>query len=163
MPKTPAERARKYRARKKLLREQKSSVQTAVQRDRERRAQQKALRNAVTTIAETEMPSMNFSGSRGLPTVNPDNPQPTTSRDDGNILYNYLSQTSAQAGQAQVPVENAEDIIIVDADVHQANSSHCTVTPTSTTTTRTRKSDRQRSLEYRLRKKMMQNADAILV
>lgn len=50
----------------------------------------------------------NFSGSRELPTVNPDNPQPSTSRDDNNILYSYLSQTSGQSCKAQVPVENAQ-------------------------------------------------------
>lgn len=106
---------------------------------------------------------MNFSESRDLPTVNPDNPQPSTSRDDNNILYNYLSQTSGQSGQAQVPVENAQEIIVVQADVHQANLSQCAVNPTSITTTMTRKSYAQRSREYKQRMKTMAEANAIVI
>jgi len=48
-----------------------------------------------------------------------------------------------------VPVENAQERIVVQADVHQANSSQCSVNPTSTTTTRSRKSCTQRCREYR--------------
>lgn len=151
MPKTPAERAREYRARKKLSKQQKPPAQTAAQRKRKYMARQKALRNAVATIGKNETLT-NFSGSRELLTVNPDNSQPSTSL-NGNILYNYLSQTSGQAGQAQVPVENAQERIVIQTDVHQANSSQCAVNPTSTTTTRTRKSCAQRCREYRQRKK----------
>jgi len=84
MPKTPAKRAREYRARKKLLKQQKPLVQTVSQRKREYTARQKALRNAVTIIENNETLT-NFFGSHELPRVNPDNPKPSSSRDDGNI------------------------------------------------------------------------------
>lgn len=75
---------------------QKPPPQTRAQRNRKYTAHLKALRNVVATIGENEAMT-NFSGSRELSTVNPDNPQPSTSRDDNNILYNYLSQTSGQS------------------------------------------------------------------
>jgi len=159
MAKTPAERAREYRARKKLLTPQKPPPQTRAQHNQKYTARQKALKNAVA-IGENEAMT-DFSGSYELPTVNLDNPQSSTSRDDNNILYNYLSQTNVQPGQAQVPVENLQEIKVVQADVHQANLSQCAVNPlTSTTTKITRKSCAQR---YRQRLKRMAKANAIVV
>jgi len=70
--------------------------QTRAQRNRKYTARQKALRNAVATIGENEAMT-NFFGSRELLTVNPNNPQFSISRDDNNILYNYLSQTNGQS------------------------------------------------------------------
>lgn len=49
MSKTPAQRAREYRARKRLLKQKKPPAQTAAQRKREYTARQKAMRNVVTT------------------------------------------------------------------------------------------------------------------
>ncbi|VVC40632.1 Hypothetical protein CINCED_3A021579 [Cinara cedri] len=63
MLKTPVERSREYRARKKLLKKQKPPAQTASQRKGKYMARQKALRNAVTTIVENET-LMKFSRSR---------------------------------------------------------------------------------------------------
>ncbi|XP_054737889.1 uncharacterized protein LOC129244297 [Anastrepha obliqua] len=163
MPKTPAERAREYRARKKLSKQEKPQAQTAAQRNRKYRARQKALRNAVATIGNNSS-STNFFGPSKLPIANTDNPQPSTSGDDGNILHKYLSQTSGQAEQAQVPVENTEGrIIVIHADVHQANPSQSPMNPTSTTSTKTRKSVAQRCREYRQRKKMREDANTIVV
>lgn len=155
--KTPAERAREYRVRKKLLRPQKPPPQTRAQRNRKYMAQQKALRNDAPTIGENETMT-NFSGSLELPTVNPNNPQSSISRDDNNILYNYLSQTNGQSGQ--VPVENAQEIKVVQADMHQVNLFQCAVNPISTTTKMTRKSCTQRC-EYRQRLKMMAEANGM--
>ncbi|CAH1722398.1 unnamed protein product [Aphis gossypii] len=162
MAKTPAERAREYRARKKLLTPQKPPPQTRAQRNRKYTARQRALRNAVAIIGENEAMT-NFSGSRELLTVNPNNPQSSISRDDNNILYNYLSQTNGQSGKAQFPVENAQEIKVVQADMHLANLSQCAVNPISTTTKITKKSCAQRCREYRQRLKMMAEANAIVV
>ncbi|KAE9535990.1 hypothetical protein AGLY_007891 [Aphis glycines] len=162
MAKTPAERAREYRVRKKLLTPQKPPPQTRAQRNRKYTARQKTLRNTVATIGENEAMT-NFSGSRELLTVNPNNPQSSISRDDNNILYNYLSQTNDQSGKAQVPVENAQEIKAVQANMHLANLSQCAVNPISTTTKITKKSCAQRCREYRQRLKMMAETNAIVV
>lgn len=95
--------------------------------------------------------------------MNPKNLQSCINRYDNNILYNCLSQTNGQSGQTQVPVENSQEIKVVQADMHQANLSQCTVNPISTTTKMTRKSCIQWCREYRQQLKLMAEANAIVV
>ncbi|XP_030751821.1 protein tramtrack, beta isoform-like isoform X1 [Sitophilus oryzae] len=93
-PKTTAERVREYRARKKLLK-QKSPAKTAAQRNREYRARKKALRNAAN-IGDNDIPSMSSSGLQVTDTAHP-----STSRSDGNILYNILKPVRPRKSCAQ--------------------------------------------------------------
>ncbi|XP_030760481.1 uncharacterized protein LOC115885636 isoform X2 [Sitophilus oryzae] len=89
MPKTNADYVREYRARIKLLK-QKLPAKTAAQRNREYRARKKALTIAAT-IGDNEIPSTSTSGLQVT-----DTPHPSTSRGNGSILYNYLSQARGE-------------------------------------------------------------------
>jgi len=68
-----------------------------------------------------------------------------------------------ESGHAQVPVENDQEIKVVQAFMHLANFSRCAVNPFLTTTRITKKSCAQRCREYRQRLKMMAEANAIVV
>lgn len=94
MPKTPAKRAGEYRSQKKLFKQQKPPAQCK----QEYTARQKTEKFYHYYWDNETL--INFSGSLELLIVNPDNPKPSSSRDDGNILYNYLLITSGQSGRA---------------------------------------------------------------